>query len=29
VRRMLAVLDGLDPTGSGGFYAYDGQIIPW
>ena len=29
VARMLAVLDGLDPTESGSFYAYDGQLIPW
>lgn len=29
VRRMLSVLDGLDPTRSGGFYAYDGELIPW
>lgn len=29
VRRMLSVLDGLDPSASGGFYAHDGQAIPW
>lgn len=29
VRRMLCVLEGLDPPRSGGFYAYDGQTIPW
>ena len=29
VARMLAVLDGLDPTASGSFYADDGQLIPW
>ncbi|MEM7059464.1 MAG: SDR family NAD(P)-dependent oxidoreductase [Pseudomonadota bacterium] len=27
--RMIAVLDGLTPAQSGGFFAYDGQAIPW
>ncbi|MEY2730239.1 MAG: hypothetical protein RL584_1365 [Pseudomonadota bacterium] len=27
--RLLAVLDGLRPEDSGGFYAYDGQALPW
>ncbi|MEM7506935.1 MAG: SDR family NAD(P)-dependent oxidoreductase [Pseudomonadota bacterium] len=27
--RLLSVLDGLTPAKSGGFYAYDGQPIPW
>jgi hypothetical protein len=25
----LAVLDGLQPEDSGGFWAYDGQRLPW
>lgn len=29
VRRLLAVLDALEPAQTGGFYAYDGQAIPW
>ncbi|MNU09379.1 C factor cell-cell signaling protein [compost metagenome] len=29
VRRLLAVLDALEPAQTGGFYAYDGQTIPW
>ena len=29
VRRMLPVLDALEPAGTGGFHAYDGQTIPW
>ena len=28
-RDMLAVLDGLTPGDSGGFFAYDGQPISW
>lgn len=28
-RRLLAVLDALEPAQTGGFYAYDGQAIPW
>jgi len=27
--RLLAVLDGLTPADSGGFFAHDGQPIPW
>lgn len=27
--RLLAVLDGLDASASGGFYAYDGKALPW
>ncbi|MFM8509082.1 MAG: hypothetical protein ACKOCU_01975, partial [Betaproteobacteria bacterium] len=27
--RLLGVLDGLRPEDSGGFYAYDGQVLPW
>ncbi|MDO8409762.1 MAG: SDR family NAD(P)-dependent oxidoreductase [Phenylobacterium sp.] len=27
--RMLAVLDGLSPADSGGFFAWDGAPIPW
>ena len=27
--QMLAVLDGLQPEDSGGFRAYDGQVLPW
>jgi len=26
---MLAVRDGLQPEDSGGFRAYDGQVLPW
>ena len=26
---LLAVLDGLQPQDSGGFWAYDGQHLPW
>ena len=26
---LLAVLDGLQPEDSGGFWAYDGQRLPW
>lgn len=26
---LLAVLDGLQPQDSGGFWAYDGQRLPW
>lgn len=26
---LLAVLDGLQPESSGGFWAYDGQRLPW
>ncbi len=29
VRRLLAVLDGLAPADSGGFFAHDGARIPW
>ena len=29
VADMLAVLDGLRPEQSGGFFAYDGQTLPW
>ncbi|MBW8299078.1 MAG: SDR family NAD(P)-dependent oxidoreductase [Hydrogenophaga sp.] len=29
VRRLLAVLDALEPAQTGGFYAYDGQATPW
>ena len=28
-RDLLAVLDGLQPQASGGFWAYDGQLLPW
>ena len=28
-RDLLAVLDGLRPEDSGGFWAYDGQRLPW
>lgn len=28
-RDLLAVLDGLQPQDSGGFWAYDGQRLPW
>jgi NAD(P)-dependent dehydrogenase (short-subunit alcohol dehydrogenase family) len=27
--NLIAVLTGLDPAQSGGFFAYDGQEIPW
>jgi NAD(P)-dependent dehydrogenase (short-subunit alcohol dehydrogenase family) len=27
--NLLAVLDGLTPSDSGGFFAWDGQSIPW
>ena len=27
--RMLAVLDGLTPADSGGFFAWDGAPVPW
>ncbi|MDO8901323.1 MAG: SDR family NAD(P)-dependent oxidoreductase [Phenylobacterium sp.] len=27
--RLLAVLEGLTPADSGGFFAWDGQAIPW
>jgi len=27
--HVLRVLDGLDPSDSGGFYAWDGSAIPW
>ena len=26
---LLAVLDGLSPETSGGFWAYDGNALPW
>lgn len=29
VRDLLAVLDTLQPADSGGFWAYDGQRLPW
>jgi NAD(P)-dependent dehydrogenase (short-subunit alcohol dehydrogenase family) len=29
VADMLRVLDGLRPEQSGGFFAYDGQALPW
>jgi hypothetical protein len=29
VRRLLGVLDGLQPADSGGFFAHDGERIPW
>ncbi|MCG5540756.1 MULTISPECIES: SDR family oxidoreductase [unclassified Halorhodospira] len=29
VRQLLAVIDGLDASDSGGFFAWDGQPIPW
>jgi NAD(P)-dependent dehydrogenase (short-subunit alcohol dehydrogenase family) len=29
VRELLQVLDGLTPAESGGFWAYDGQRLPW
>ena len=28
-RDLLALLDGLQPQDSGGFWAYDGQALPW
>ncbi len=28
-RQILAVLDGLRPEESGGFWAYDGERLPW
>ena len=28
-RELLTVLDGLQPPDSGGFWAYDGQRLPW
>lgn len=28
-RDLLAVIDGLQPQDSGGFWAYDGQRLPW
>lgn len=28
-RRLLAVIDGLEADDSGGFFAWDGQAIPW
>ncbi|MDX1605532.1 MAG: SDR family oxidoreductase [Candidatus Competibacterales bacterium] len=28
-RRLLAVIDGLEAEDSGGFFAWDGQPIPW
>lgn len=28
-RELLTVLDGLQPQDSGGFWAYDGQRLPW
>lgn len=28
-RELLALLDGLQPQDSGGFWAYDGQALPW
>ena len=28
-RQLLALLDGLPPEESGGFWAYDGQRLPW
>ena len=27
--RLLAVIDRLDASASGGFYAYDGEALPW
>lgn len=27
--KMLDVLDGLAPSDSGGFFAYDGSVVPW
>ena len=27
--RLLAVVDGLEPAASGGFFAYDGSVVPW
>ncbi len=27
--RLLMVIDGLDASASGGFYAYDGEALPW
>ncbi|MFP4130220.1 MAG: SDR family oxidoreductase [Halorhodospira sp.] len=29
VRQLLGVIDGLSPADSGGFFAWDGQRIPW
>jgi NAD(P)-dependent dehydrogenase (short-subunit alcohol dehydrogenase family) len=29
VAGMLQVVEGLDSTGSGGFYAHDGSVLPW
>jgi hypothetical protein len=29
VRQLLAVIDGLGPTDSGRFLAWDGSDIPW
>jgi len=29
VSGLMTVIDGLDATGSGRFYNYDGQEIPW
>ncbi|MFW6340528.1 MAG: SDR family NAD(P)-dependent oxidoreductase [Wenzhouxiangella sp.] len=28
-RHLLQVIDGLEPADSGGFFAWDGQSIPW
>lgn len=28
-RQLLGVIDGLEPEDSGGFFAWDGQTIPW
>jgi len=27
--NMLMVIDGLQPSQSGGFFAYDGSELPW
>ena len=27
--RLLAVVEGLEPAASGGFFAYDGSVVPW
>jgi hypothetical protein len=27
--ELLKVMDGLGPSDSGGFFAYDGQRLPW
>ena len=29
VAGLIALLDGLQPAQSGGFYAHDGAEIPW